>query len=109
MERCVRNIPAQQDYGGMCRNYSCTCEGYRYVGCIRTHQDYGGNILAYVSAMEGCVGNIPAHVYVSAMERCAKMFLHTRVVYMEELISKASVQGQCTFLYNANVQCALIT
>ena len=31
-------------------------------------------------AMEGRVGNIPAHVYVSAMERCAKMFLHRCVI-----------------------------
>ena len=31
-------------------------------------------------AMERRAGNIPAHVYVSAMERCAKMFMHQCVI-----------------------------
>ena len=67
MEGCVGNIPAHQSYGGMCRKYSCTSGGLR-----RDVKE----IFLHIGAMEGCVRNIPAHVYVSAMERCAKMFLH---------------------------------
>ena len=50
--------------------------------------------------MEGCIGIIPAHEYVSAMERCAKMFLHQFVINipahesgMEECVSKYRVNA----------------
>ena len=64
--------------------------------------------------MEGCVENIPAHVYVSAME-CAKIFLHRCVVnipaYIREwfggevkLLYRINAHS---YIYNANVHCAI--
>ena len=48
----------------------------------------------------------------SGMEEC-EWYGGVRVVWrsasgMEECVSKASVQGQCTFLYNASEHCAIL-
>ena len=53
MKGCVGNIPNSRCYEGMCRKYSYTVSAM--WGCV-------GNIPVPVSAMEGCVGNIPAQV-----------------------------------------------
>ena len=69
MEGCVGNIPAHQEgHGGMRTKYSCTC-------VCECYGEVYQNVPAPMSI------NIPVHE--SGMEEC---------------VSKASLQGQCTFL-----------